>query len=203
MKVDFDILSDKSKFLDLCDELNSQHTGPDYRVLWNKKIDIPEYDLSRDVYFEYGDKPNDLPGDETTSFFMDEKDKPKNAVLDRHILKDGDPIKDRFEKELGLKASRMMMNVQKPGSHVPPHSDRGKSFLLECKDKGLTDGLEWLDIKRYIYFLQDRQMGQFFQVGDSQLDWKAGDLCQFPMFKVHTTANAGRHVRHVLAITGV
>ena len=43
MKVDFDILSDKSKFLDLCDELNSQHTGPDYRVLWNKtkRLSIP------------------------------------------------------------------------------------------------------------------------------------------------------------------
>ena len=97
----------------------------------------------------------------------------------------------------------MMMNVQKQGKHIPPHSDRGKSFLLECKDKGLTDNLKWLDVKRYIYFLQDRQVGQFFQIGDTQLDWKAGDMCQFPMFKVHTTANAGPHIRHVLAITGV
>ena len=203
MKVDFDILSDKKRFQDLCEELNRQHTGPDYEILWNKKIDFPAYELASDVYFEYGDKPNDYPGDETSSFFLGDQDKPKNAVLDRYILKEGDPIKARFEQELGLKASRMMMNVQKQGTYIPPHSDRGKSFLLECRDKGLTDDLEWLQIKRYIYFLQDRQVGQFFQVGDSQLDWKAGDLCQFPMFKVHTTANAGPQVRHVLAITGV
>jgi len=201
MLVDFDILSDKTRFLKLCAELNEQHTGPDCEIIWNKKIDIPEYDLASDVYFEYGDKPNDFPGDETKPFF--DKDTPKDAVLDRYILKEGDTTKKQFEQELGLKHSRMMMNVQKQGKHIPPHSDRGKSFLLECKDKGLTDNLKWLDVKRYIYFLQDRQVGQFFQIGDTQLDWKAGDMCQFPMFKVHTTANAGPHIRHVLAITGV
>jgi hypothetical protein len=201
MKIDFDVLNDLAQFQALCDQLNREHQGPDCEIIWNKKIDIPEYKLNPDVYFEYGEKKNDFPGSETKSFFRE--DQPKDAVLDRHILKEDDPTKKRFEQELGLKHSRMMMNVQKQGKHIPPHSDRGKSFLLECREKGLTDDLEWLQIKRYIYFLEDRQVGQFFQVGNTQLDWKAGDMCQFPMFKVHTTANAGPHTRHVLAITGV
>ena len=201
MKIDFDVLNDLAQFQALCDQLNREHQGPDCEIIWNKKIDIPEYKLNPDVYFEYGEKKNDFPGGETKSFFRE--DQPKDAVLDRHILKEDDPTKKRFEQELGLKHSRMMMNVQKQGKHIPPHSDRGKSFLLECREKGLTDDLEWLQIKRYIYFLEDRQVGQFFQVGNTQLDWKAGDMCQFPMFKVHTTANAGPHTRHVLAITGI
>jgi hypothetical protein len=201
MKIDFDILNDRSKFLAMCDELDRAYQGPDCEIIWNKKIPIPQYELVPDLYFEYGDKPNDYPGGETKSFFRE--DQPKDAVLDRYILKDDDPTKKQFEQELGLRHSRMMMNVQKQGKHIPPHSDRGKSFLLECREKGLTDDLEWLQIKRYIYFLEDRQVGQFFQVGNTQLDWKAGDMCQFPMFKVHTTANAGPHTRHVLAITGI
>lgn len=201
MKIDFDVLNDLAQFQALCDQLNREHQGPDCEIIWNKKIDIPKYKLNPDVYFEYGEKKNDFPGGETKSFFRE--DQPKDAVLDRHILKEDDPTKKRFEQELGLKHSRMMMNVQKQGKHIPPHSDRGKSFLLECREKGLTDDLEWLQIKRYIYFLEDRQVGQFFQVGNTQLDWKAGDMCQFPMFKVHTTANAGPHTRHVLAITGI
>ena len=201
MKIDFDVLNDLAQFQALCDQLNREHQGPDCEIIWNKKIDIPEYKFNPDVYFEYGEKKNDFPGGETKSFFRE--DQPKDAVLDRHILKEDDPTKKRFEQELGLKHSRMMMNVQKQGKHIPPHSDRGKSFLLECREKGLTDDLEWLQIKRYIYFLEDRQVGQFFQVGNTQLDWKAGDMCQFPMFKVHTTANAGPHTRHVLAITGI
>jgi len=201
MLINFDVLNDLAQFQALCDQLNREHQGPDCEIIWNKKIDIPKYKLNPDVYFEYGEKKNDFPGGETKSFFRE--DQPKDAVLDRHILKEDDPTKKRFEQELGLKHSRMMMNVQKQGKHIPPHSDRGKSFLLECREKGLTDDLEWLQIKRYIYFLEDRQVGQFFQVGNTQLDWKAGDMCQFPMFKVHTTANAGPHTRHVLAITGI
>jgi hypothetical protein len=58
-------------------------------------------------------------------------------------------------------------------------------------------------IRRRIVFLTDWQPGQVFCFGNEALvDWRLGDVIEFPWFMPHSTANGSDHTRCIITVTG-
>jgi hypothetical protein len=126
----------------------------------------------------------------------------ENAVLERYTITDPEhPIYRRFQAITGLSALRVVSNLQRPGMFIPWHFDRNRSFLTKTAEVQEQDyNLEQLC--HFFYFHTDQEPGQFFQIGRTQLNWRAGDLYETTWWMPHATANASYSNRKVTSIIG-
>lgn len=124
------------------------------------------------------------------------------AVLDIREYCDKDTFFQVIKSKLKLKIMRMTLHIQQPGKIIPIHYDRNRTLLTENMDYMRQNQLGYTDIKKFIYFFDDRDVGHFFGVGNSTIDWKAGDMIEFPWFMPHGTANVSKKPRHILSIAG-
>jgi hypothetical protein len=127
---------------------------------------------------------------------------PENAVLERYMVTDPDhPVYRRFQEITGLTTLRVINNLQRPGMFIPWHFDRNRTFLTRTQEvKDQDYDLEQL--RHFFYFHTDQEPGQFFQIGRSQLSWRAGDLFETTWWMPHATANASYSNRKVSSIVG-
>jgi len=179
-----------------CKKMYDNYNGPDAWVVCNVKLE--DYIFKHTPENFYGNNHYGVrhPADQEVS--------PDTAVLDRAIPDFGHPINKKFCEILGLlPPARISINIQEPGGIIPPHYDTNKSTLKIPSIAEKFNELEWTDHKRYLYFWQDQEIGQFFQIGNTQIKWKAGDLIEFPFFARHTTANSSYSPRKITAITGI
>lgn len=147
---------------------------------------------------------------EPENFYQDKHgySKPKNnlsdsAVLDVYNYKQNENLTLEIKHMLEFKAINMCLQVQHPGNIVPVHIDRNRTILGKIISDKDRQTLDYSNLKRYIYFIQDQQLGQFFQIGKTQLSWTAGDLYEFYHYIPHATANASLHSRSILTIDGI
>ena len=92
------------------------------------------------------------------------------------------------------------LHIQEPGTMISIHVDYNRSLFRNYPEKSKT--LLIKNMKRYVWFLQDQQLGQMFNVGRQFVTWKRGDVVQWPWYMPHATANASEHDRHMLTLIG-
>ena len=56
------------------------------------------------------------------------------------------------------------------------------------------------DYFRYVIFLTDRIIGQFYHVRDKQLDWNKGDLYYQDTYEYHNGGNISPETRYTIII---
>jgi len=104
-----------------------------------------------------------------------------------------------------LESPQMRLHKQEPGQIIPLHVDSYNAYVHSRRERG--EGGALLDSKRvirFLVFLTNGGMGEFFQVGSSVLfNWKAGDVITWPHGKEHLAANAGTTPKWTLQITGI
>jgi len=167
--------------------------GPDCWLYGNYKLNIEQQNQT-----------------EAENFYQDRHgySKPKNSlsgssVLDVYNYKQDESLLLEIKQLLELEHINMCLQVQHPGNIVPVHVDRNRTILSKIISDDDRQTLEYSNLKRYIYFVEDQQLGQFFQIGNTQLSWKAGDLYEFHHFIPHATANASLHPRSIITIDGI
>lgn len=118
---------------------------------------------------------------------------PKMTVS--HINYDLAPVFQRMVDLFSLDHVMARIHVQRFGEMWNLHIDKLHKWCPEDPDK----------VARYFISLGDWQPGQFWEYGNFHWNrWRAGDITTFDWQNVpHCTANAGRHVRCTLQITGV
>lgn len=134
--------------------------------------------------------------------------KPKNSfsessVLDVYNYKQDENLTLEIKQMLNFKSINMCLQIQQPGNIVTVHVDRNRTILGKIISDEDRQTLDYSNLKRYIYFVEDQQLGQFFQIGKTQLSWKAGDLYEFYHYIPHATANASLQSRSILTIDGI
>ena len=215
MKIDFEIINNKEKYYTMCDQLFSEYQGPDWWVVWQGEWPLYKDNYYENLHFENIEPPKEdrqrqLGSDQRArevsdkldqSFLYGENPTPTTSVLDRVVIEKDHPLHKQICKDLDLSHARILLNLQQPGTHVPPHLDRNAAFVNSVlEDRPIHS---WYDLKRYIYMWEDQKFGEFFRIGDSYFTWKAGDCIEFPFFMMHATANAGHDARPSLSIVGV
>jgi len=125
-----------------------------------------------------------------------------NAATHNYRIESDSPTAVKLKTVLQLDTVKINMRIQYPGYVIPLHIGRHKSFFSEYLTEHERKIKNYDDILRYIYFAEDRQPGQFFQLGRVDVDWQAGDIYQFPWYLPHATANAGTSPRKFLSIVG-
>lgn len=125
----------------------------------------------------------------------------ENTELFIHTFNQEDPVTDFVKDNLDLQHAIVMLNKQKIGKVVGCHVDYNRSIFNMCKQKNLT--LIAKDIKKFIWFLEDQQIGQFFAVGNYNVSWKKGDIISWPWYMPHATANSSFYDRDIVFITAV
>jgi len=117
------------------------------------------------------------------------------APFSRHIFKEDLPqvILD-FIESLGFTEYGCNLLIQQTGECSPNHFDL---FLYQVKGK---DNKTKEDYYRYFIFLNDRTIGQFYHIGDKQLDWKTGDMYYQDCNEYHGAGNIGKETRYTIII---
>ena len=126
---------------------------------------------------------------------MKTKNKVSIAPFSRHIFKEDLPqvILD-FIESLGFTEYGCNLLIQQTGECSPNHFDL---FLYQVKGK---DNKTKEDYYRYFIFLNDRTIGQFYHIGDTQLDWKSGDMYYQDCNEYHGAGNIGKETRYTIII---
>ena len=104
------------------------------------------------------------------------------------------------KKQFGCEELVLYLHIQEPGTMISYHVDYNRSLFRDYPEKSKT--LQIKNMKRWVWFMQDQQIGQMFMVGRKCLHWKAGDVYQWPWYMPHATANASPHDRHILTLIG-
>jgi hypothetical protein len=99
-----------------------------------------------------------------------------------------------------LKTSYSQFHVQPSGGTITTHVDLNRTMTKQCNDLGIE--VKSKNIKKYIWFLDDQQLGQYFIVGRNQLSWKAGDIYSWDWYVPHATGNSSNSERRLLFISG-
>jgi len=125
-----------------------------------------------------------------------------NSELDVFRFNQSSDVTDFVKQTLNLKACLMDHNLQVPGKIYSTHVDYNRSFFRKiAKDQAKNSKAK--DIKKFIWFLEDQAIGQFFAVGRECLTWKAGDIVSWPWYMPHGTANASSQDRPIVLICGI
>jgi len=117
------------------------------------------------------------------------------APFSRHIFKEHLPqeIVD-FIDGLGFTKYGCNLLVQHTGECSPNHYDL---FLYQQE---VNDNTTSEDYYRYIIFLNDRAVGQFYHTENDQLDWKKGDMYYQDTHEYHGGGNISIETRHTIII---
>jgi hypothetical protein len=108
-------------------------------------------------------------------------------------------ICDVFEEEL-LEQPILRIHKQMPGQIIPLHVDTYNAYLNARKN--IIDDDK--NIVRYLIFLSDGGVGQFFQVCDRIFTgWSKGDVITWNKGAPHLSVNAGITSKWTLQITGI
>lgn len=105
-----------------------------------------------------------------------------------------------FKATLKVKNVFIRSIVQEPGRVVATHVDYNRGLF--GKNRESLKDICAKDIYRYVCFLEDQQIGQMWALGRNSLEWKAGDIYQWPWYVPHATANASDYDRQLLIIVG-
>jgi len=132
----------------------------------------------------------------TSSFDKHNTTKYGLAPFSRHIFKEHLPqvIMD-FIDSLGFTKYGCNLLIQHPGECSPLHYDL---FLYQRNEIHKNTTKE--DYYRYFIFLNDRTIGQFYQVGNAQLDWKKGDMYYQDCNELHGAGNISSETRYTIII---
>jgi hypothetical protein len=118
------------------------------------------------------------------------------APFSRHIFKEHLPKEVvNFIDGLGFTEYGCNLLIQYPGECSPLHYDL---FLYQRKEVYKNTTKE--DYYRYFIFLNDRTIGQFYHVGNKQLDWKTGDMYYQDCKEYHGAGNISNETRYTLII---
>ena len=109
-------------------------------------------------------------------------------------------IVNYVKQSLNLKQAIVHCNLQFVGDIVAVHIDYNRNLYKTFPKE--TSKLLSKDLKKYIWFLEDQQVGQMFAVGRNNLNWQAGDIVSFPWYMPHATANSSNYHRKILFISG-
>lgn len=104
-----------------------------------------------------------------------------------------DIFADMGWKDIGTSYYCMMT-----GTILPTHGDLYVKYIDLFKLHGQES-----NIRRAIVFLEDWKSGHYFEaLGNPHVDWKAGDVFEWPYNTPHMAANIGPEPRYTLQITG-
>lgn len=175
-----------------CKKLEDECAGPGCWHIKNTQLTIPNIeDAIEQNFFS------------TVSGY----DKPKNDYIENTLLDtlyyDQSEFNDQIKKILNLKFCNVILQIQQPGKIITPHVDRARNFLIKILDDDARARYNYTDLRRFLYFPNDQELGQFFQFGKEYLRWKSGDLFEFSFYVPHATANASTSPRPMLVITGI
>ena len=127
--------------------------------------------------------------------------KPESTILERMVIDPAHAAHRQLRKKCGLTIARVSVNLQRPGMFIPLHTDKNRNICKQILQTG--DDRHWSEFKRFFYFFTDQEPGQFIQMGDRQISWRAGDLVEWPYYLAHATYNASYNPRTMLSIAGV
>lgn len=194
MRVDEQLIT-SGQFHDLWNQRFRDHQGDCYRYHGRFPVPTHLWDGTHDAepFYDNGDKHSrpyePIPVD--------------NAIIDRNRITDPEhPVYKWFQERTGLKTLRVVSNLQRPGMVITWHADPGLTFLTrteETKELDVTQD----DLRHFFYFHSDRQDGQFFQLGSSLMDWRAGDMVEMPWWMPHASANTSKSDRIVTSVVGL
>lgn len=122
-----------------------------------------------------------------------------NSILHVSDITNADLV-DFFKNKLELNNVYIRLTKQEPGRVVATHIDYNRGFF--GKNRKLLKDVCVKDIYRYVCFLENQEIGQMWALGRNPLEWKAGDIYQWPWYVPHATANASDYDRHLLIIVG-
>jgi len=105
-------------------------------------------------------------------------------------------------KYFNFKHTYVCMNLQKAGMLLPLHYDRNRCFDSYMSEESRNQAKP-NEIVKLMYFLQDQQPGQMFQVGNAYLKWRAYDLFEWSWWAPHASANCSTHDRYAMTIIGI
>ena len=191
--IDLELLNDTARWHQHCEQLEKQSI-PRIDTVWNGPLDINFDDQDLSTQSHYEDKHG-------TGILADKEINPDHAVLDRLEIKINHPVHKQICQVCGLSEARVAVNVQKPGNFIPVHIDKNRTFIKSIADR--TPPANWSDIQRFFYFFDDQEPGQFVQLGNTQIQWRAGDMIRWPYYLRHATANASYKSRKMLSIIGI
>ena len=126
----------------------------------------------------------------------------ENAELEIHKFGPTGPISEFVKDNLELHFCLPVYNLQRPGKIYSVHYDYNR-ILTKTVNKELSSTIKAKDFKKFIWFLENQQLGQFFGVGKHCLSWNAGDIVCWPWYMPHGTANASSQDRPLLMICGI
>ena len=126
----------------------------------------------------------------------------ENAELKIHTFGPIGPVAEFVKKSLNLQFCLPVYNLQRPGKIFSVHRDYNRS-LTRTVDTELSKTLKAKDFKKFIWFLEDQLLGQFFGAGQHCLSWKAGDIVCWPWYMPHGTANASLQDRPIIMISAI
>ncbi len=117
------------------------------------------------------------------------------APFSRHVFKEHLPqeVVD-FIDGLGFTKYGCNLLIQYPGECSPLHYDL---FLYQQE---INENTTKEDYNRYVIFLNDRVIGQFFHTEDIQVDWKIGDMYYQDTNVYHGAGNISSETRYTLII---
>ena len=176
-----------------CFEEHKQNTNEDFWLVDN--IAPPVLDVDKSIL------------DPKKEFFAR-----NNGGYDRKVIPFGDSrmliqeldrqgeATNMVKKQFGCEELVLNLHIQEPGTMISYHVDYNRSLFRDYPEKSMT--LQIKNMKRWVWFMQDQQIGQMFMVGRKCLHWKAGDVYQWPWYMPHATANASPHDRHILTLIG-
>jgi hypothetical protein len=118
------------------------------------------------------------------------------APFSRHIFKEDLPqdIID-FIEDMGFTEYGCNLLIQQTGECSPNHFDL---FLYQRNEIHKNTTKE--DYYRYFIFLNDRTIGQFYHIGNKQLDWKTGDMYYQDCKEYHGAGNISSETRYTIII---
>jgi hypothetical protein len=192
--IDLELLADATQWAQHCERQQQQHPIAPIQVIWHGRIDLQVADLMLQEQSHYEDRHG-------TGVLADREINPTAAVLDRAVIAPDHPAHGHILSVCGLAEARVAVNLQRPGCFIPDHVDRNRTFIRSIADR--TPPLDWSSIRRFFYFFEDQAPGQFVQLGHTQIQWRAGDMIEWPYYLRHATANASYSARTMLSIVGV
>lgn len=177
---------------DYCKQLADNHCSSAHWYVDNFSINVPNIQDAKETNFF-------TP---ISGYTKPENSSKDDALLDVFYYHSTD-FNNHIKKLLNLNFCDVALQIQQPGKTICPHVDRSRTFLTKILDDSAREKYNYTDVRRFLYFLEDQQLGQFFQIGDEYLRWKSGDLFEFSFYIPHATANASTSPRPILAITGI
>jgi len=124
----------------------------------------------------------------------------ENSAVKAGTVTASDPLNDYVTNYLKLEESFSRCVIQEPGKCIAVHIDYNRNFFGPRKEK--LKEYPAGNFKKYVWFLEDQEIGQMWAIGRNNLSWKAGDIYQWPWYVPHATANSSNYDRKLLIIIG-